>query len=178
MTATWPTVAFTTSSSYKPGALYSTNDSWLLNQWCYSQDKASVPDSPPVLFWISLQAGLWWRFSEWGVGLYGCTLRARLSWSLSSWHLAPTVKPLLLPVFAISSGMRQSFLHLFTSHPACALSCFGIVWLCNFVDRSPPGSSVHGILQARTLEWVAVPFSRRSSLPRDRTCISYICIGR
>ena len=31
------------------------------------------------------------------------------------------------------------------------------------------GSSVHGILQARILEWVAVPFSRRSSQPRDRT---------
>ena len=32
--------------------------------------------------------------------------------------------------------------------------------LCDHMDRSPPGSSVHGILQARILEWVAVPFSR------------------
>ena len=32
--------------------------------------------------------------------------------------------------------------------------------LCNPVDRSPPGSSVHGILQARRLEWVAISFSR------------------
>ena len=47
------------------------------------------------------------------------------------------------------------------------------------VDCSPPGSSVHGILQARILEWVAISFSRGSSWPRDRTCISYItCIGR
>ena len=38
------------------------------------------------------------------------------------------------------------------------------------------GSSVHGILQARILEQVAIPFSRGSSQPRDRTCIS--CIGR
>ena len=37
------------------------------------------------------------------------------------------------------------------------------------MDCSPPGSSVHGILQARILEWVAIPFSRRSSRPRDRT---------
>ena len=36
--------------------------------------------------------------------------------------------------------------------------------LCNSVDCSPPGSSVHGILQARILEWVAIPFSRRCSL--------------
>ena len=39
--------------------------------------------------------------------------------------------------------------------------------LCNPVDYSPPGSSVHGILQARILERVAIPFSRGSSLPRD-----------
>ena len=43
----------------------------------------------------------------------------------------------------------------------------------------PPGSSVHGILQARILEWVAMPSSRGSSWPRDQTSASYIsCIGR
>ena len=51
--------------------------------------------------------------------------------------------------------------------------------LCNPVDCSPPGSSVHGILQTRTLEWVAIPFSRGSSQPRDQTCFSFIsCFGR
>ena len=44
--------------------------------------------------------------------------------------------------------------------------------LCNPMDCSPPGSSVHGILQARILEWVAMPSSRRSSQPRDRTRVS------
>ena len=38
----------------------------------------------------------------------------------------------------------------------------------------PPDSSVHGILQARILEWVAIPFSRGSSQPRDRTQVSHI----
>ena len=42
---------------------------------------------------------------------------------------------------------------------------------CDPMDRLP-GSSVHGILQARILEWVAIPFSRGSSWPRDWTCIS------
>ena len=42
------------------------------------------------------------------------------------------------------------------------------------MDYSLPGSSVHGILQARTLDWVAIPFSRRASLSRDRTCVSCI----
>ena len=42
------------------------------------------------------------------------------------------------------------------------------------VDCSPPSSSVHGILQARILEWVAISFSRGSSQPRDRTQVSHI----
>ena len=46
--------------------------------------------------------------------------------------------------------------------------------LCNPVDCSPPGSSVHGVLQARILEWVAISFSRGSSRPRDRTQVSHI----
>ena len=50
--------------------------------------------------------------------------------------------------------------------------------LCNPMDCSPPGSSVHGISQARTLEWVALPSSTGSSQPRDWTCLSYIsCTG-
>ena len=44
--------------------------------------------------------------------------------------------------------------------------------LCNPIDCTPPGSSVHGILQARLLEWVAMPSSRGSFRPRDRTCVS------
>ena len=46
--------------------------------------------------------------------------------------------------------------------------------LCSPMDNSLPGSSVHGILRARILEWAAVPSSRGSSWPRDRTCIWYI----
>ena len=46
--------------------------------------------------------------------------------------------------------------------------------LCDPMDYSPQGSSVHGILQARRLEWVAFPFSRGSSPPRDRTWVSGI----
>ena len=41
-------------------------------------------------------------------------------------------------------------------------------------DCSAPGPSVHGILQARTLEWAAIPFSRGSSPPMDRTRVSCI----
>ena len=47
---------------------------------------------------------------------------------------------------------------------------------CNPMDCSLPGSSVHGIFQARILAWVAISLSRGSSQPRDGTSIS--CIGR
>ena len=51
--------------------------------------------------------------------------------------------------------------------------------LCDPVDCSPPGSAVHGILQARILEWAAMPSSRGSSQPRDRTHVSHVsCAGR
>jgi len=46
--------------------------------------------------------------------------------------------------------------------------------LCDQVDYCPPGSSVHGILQSRILEWVAMPSSKGSSQPRDRTHVSYV----
>ena len=51
---------------------------------------------------------------------------------------------------------------------ACMLSCFSCVRLCNPINCSLPGSSVHGILQAWILEWGAMPFSRKSSWPRDQ----------
>ena len=49
--------------------------------------------------------------------------------------------------------------------------------LCDPMDCSLPGSSVHGIFQARILEWVAISFSRGSSRPGDRTQVSCI-VGR
>ena len=46
--------------------------------------------------------------------------------------------------------------------------------LCDPMGCSPPGSPVHGILQARILEWVSISFSRGSSWPRDQTQVSRI----
>ena len=62
---------------------------------------------------------------------------------------------------------------------ACACSVAqSCLTLGNTVDCGPPGSSVHGIFQPRILEWVAMPSSRGSSRPRDRTSISYVsCIA-
>ena len=55
----------------------------------------------------------------------------------------------------------------------CAQALFSHVWLLGEgMDCSPPASPVHGILQARILERVAVPSSRGSSRPRDWACVS------
>ena len=60
----------------------------------------------------------------------------------------------------------------------CAKSLQSCLTLCNPMDCSPPGSSVHGILQAKILECVAIPSSRGPSRPRDQTRISYVpCTG-
>ena len=60
-----------------------------------------------------------------------------------------------------------------------AKSLHSCLTVCGPMDCSPPDSSVHGILQARILEWVAIPFSRRSSQPRDQTNISVVsCVCR
>ena len=60
-------------------------------------------------------------------------------------------------------------LYLFLSE--VAQSC---LTLCDPMDSSLPGSSIHGILQARILEWVAISFSRVSARPRDQTQVSRI----
>ena len=70
---------------------------------------------------------------------------------------------------------------LFSNGPApsvCVLSQL-CPTLCDPRNCSPPGSSVRRIFQARILEWVAISSPRRSSWPRDWTCLSYFsCIGR
>ena len=52
------------------------------------------------------------------------------------------------------------------------VSLLSYVWLCDPMDCSPPGSSVHGIFQARILEWVAIYSSRGASWLRNRTHVS------
>ena len=63
-----------------------------------------------------------------------------------------------------------------TKYTYCCLVAKSYPTLCTPMDCSPPGSTVHGILQARLPEWVVISSSRASSQPRDQTHI--FCIGR
>ena len=83
-------------------------------------------------------------------------------WLLETWEEAP-------------SGLRLDKSCSKQAHRSINFS-WNWKWSCSVVsdslrpvDSSPPNSSVHGILQARILEWVAISFSRGSTRPRDRT---------
>ena len=91
---------------------------------------------------------------QWGLG------SAQL-YSLISYNLPPKpTTPLTIP----------------STDPVCV--CILVAHLCpslwDPMDCSPPGSSVHGIFQVRILEWVAIPFCRGSSQPRDQIWVSCI----
>ena len=64
------------------------------------------------------------------------------------------------------------YVHIHNSFCCCCSVGMSCPTLCNPMDCSPLGSSVHGISQARILEWVAMPFSRGFSWPRDQTRVS------
>ena len=66
---------------------------------------------------------------------------------------------------------------LYSIFCVCMLVSQSYLTLCDPMDCNLPGSSVHGILQARILEWVAIPFSRGSSQPRDRTQVSLLQVN-
>ena len=82
------------------------------------------------------------------------------------WHFCPWY--ILVTVLNDKCLYIHTYMHIWSEvTQSCAT-------LHNPVDCSPPGSSVHGILQARILEWVAISFSRGSSQPRDQTQVSHI----
>ena len=74
-------------------------------------------------------------------------------------YFLPLLQPQRLPLIQVKALVAQ----------LCSI-------LYDRMDHKPPDSSVCGILQARTLEWVAISLSKRSFQPRDRTCIS--CSGK
>ena len=95
--------------------------------------------------------------------------------------------PDLFPGQGIRSHMVQirshilqlKILHATTKTWHCVYVCSVGFTLCDTMVCSPLGFSVHGIFQVRILEWVAIPFSRRSSQTSDQTHVSSIsCIGR
>ena len=82
--------------------------------------------------------------------------------------LAPPGKP---------QNLKASSSKILFYYCCCCLVTQSCPTLCDPMNCSPPASSVHGILQARILEWVALSFSRGSSQPRDWTHVSCLAGG-
>ena len=79
----------------------------------------------------------------------------------------------------IVNDKPSTFLNSLSFTVDAAKSLQSCLILCNPMDQSPSGSSVRGILQAKILDWVAMPSSRGSSQPRDQTRIFNVsCVGR
>ena len=101
-----------------------------------------------------------------------------ISFSLSSLN-CPLKNPFLLFLSYLPSASSFPFpfpdflFSFFLLLAVCMLSHLSCVQLCELIDCSLPGFSVHGMSQAKILEWVAISSSRGSSQPRSRTCISY-----
>ena len=85
------------------------------------------------------------------------------------------IQPIYTPYKGHIHTIHSPYTDPYTA-PAVAKSLQSCPTLCDPTDSSTTGSAIPGILQARTLEWVAISFSRGSSQPRDRTLVS--CIGR
>ena len=113
--------------------------------------------------------------------LFTCSLRA------NRWvHSPPCLRSLLPFLSYLDFSCNMMYIgfncNIIGWNKSSYLACVCVlshVRLCGRMDYSPPGLSVHGIniSQARILEWVAIPFSRGSSQPRDRThvsCVSFI----
>ena len=83
--------------------------------------------------------------------------------------------------FIVWHFYRPGVLQAWSNNTVCLCVCSvaqSCPSLCDFMDWSPPGSSVLGIFLARILELVAISYPRGSSQPRGPTCVSYVsCIG-
>ena len=134
---------------------------------------------------------MWHRDTKWANAVGKTVLKASVCLKTKNHHLWSMIKcnkmkcdfiywaiimcPAMFSVLWIQNWVSQARVPFSRrlSSSVCVVSCFkSCPSLCDPMDSSQPGSSVHGILQARILEWVAMPSSRRSSSPRDQTCIS------
>ena len=121
----------------------------------------------------NLQPRIWKQESLWGSRTQNFDRRIAIVWAPGCMD-STYIKVHVRSYRSLSSVIDDTLLFIFCMHMCLvAKSC---PTLCNPMDFNPPGSSVHGIFQARILEWVVISSSRESSQPGDQTCIS--CTGR
>ena len=102
-------------------------------------------ESPGSLLILWIASHWFWLSMEWGLGVFKFVDDSNAQWKFDAWCVYEEREVTQL-----------------------------CLTLCDPMGYSLPGSSIHGIVQARVLEWVAISFSRESSRPRDWTQVSRI----
>ena len=146
--------------------------------WCVSRSEGfpggSVVKNPPA---NAGEAGLILAAGR-SLEVVTATHSNILAWKIP-WTEIPRLQRVGHDLVTKQQPKKWSDLPRITQLLLLLLSHFSCVQLCGPTDSSPPGSSVPGILQARILQWIAMPSSRESSRPRDWTHVFYVsCIGR
>ena len=134
--------------------------------------------------WVWVNSGsLWWTERPGVLRFMGSKSRTRLS-DWTELNYSPKAK-YGVPSISVNKASYNSHSHQFTDckwqgHAVCMLSPFKLcLTLCDPMDWSPLGFSIHGSPQAKILEWGAISSSRGSSRLRDQTHVSYVSwIGR
>ena len=160
---------------------------------CFSCSKHNVTSSPKetfllfrhddgvVIFCCWLVTSYDWLFgnpmdcSPPGSSVHEIFQARILEWVAISFSRGSGIQP-MSP--ALAGGFFTTEIFFFLKSPYLlkvkVLATQSCLTLCDSMDCCPPGSSIHGILQARILEWVALPFSRESSQPGNQTQVSHI----
>ena len=158
------------------------SNSSLLSQWCLPTISSSVfPfSSCPQSFPASGSFPVSWLFTSGDQSIGALASVSVLSMNIQVWFplgwtglISLQVSKVLSRVFSSTSIQKHQFSDVGVHMCVCAVaqSC---LTLCDPINYSPPDSSVCGILQVRTMEWVVISFSRGSSQPRDWTQVSCI----
>ena len=136
-----------------------------------------IPSPPPALFVVMLSKAHLTSHSRMSGSRWAITpswLSYLHAYMYPFWYLRFVLSILAILInlmFSLNYCMHRTCVHA-KSLQLCPT-------LYDSMNYSPPGSSVHGILQARILEWVAMPTSRGSSQSRDQSYATYVsCIGR
>ena len=140
-----------------PHAMILVLECWVLSQLFHSPLSPSSKGSLVPLHSLPVE---WYHLHIWG-----CWYSSPQSWFQLVIHPAG---------YLAWCTLHRTPAELFLENEMKVLVTQSCPTLCNSMDCSLPGSSVHGILQARILEWVAIPFSKGSSGPRDWTRVSCI----
>ena len=146
---TW---VWASSGSWTPGVLQSMGSQRVRHDWATEPNWQVL--SEDLVSALAAAAGI--LVNNWDRGKK-CLCRIAEQWAGGSLGHHPS---LWLPKFHLHLVDRNRTFCFVCSMLLCLLSCFSCAQLCSSMDCSPPGFSVHGILQARILEWVAMPSSR------------------